>query len=328
MTFCTRCGKQIEEGQVCSCSANQFPKIDASSVKKTWNSMKTQIGIDEPDRNVSDYYERGQNIVPDNIKKDESEIPVRQYNVAVLRTLLKFERAEGRMQVTNKRVIFRATGRSIAGRTTLQHEFAIDEIAGIEARNDYKFSGLHLAGGSLLAAACTIILSLLLGYLIAEVSTLGIILSLVVGIAGLIMFFAIKKKWLGKLLTCAQGAMSFYTVAQVAKLYARLKDSGFVNFLGSVLVFLAIISAVSFLVAIFLFCFRPNLILSIKNKSGIGDALNIRRDTLLSKKNETGTGFTEVIPTDETERAIREIGAMISDIQKLGDFGVEKWLQK
>ena len=37
------------------------------------------------------------------------------------------------------------------------------------------------------------------------------------------------------------------------------------------------------------------------------------------------TGYNEVLPTEQTNKAIREIGAMISDIQKLGDLAVEKW---
>ena len=53
--------------------------------------------------------------------------------------------------------------------------------------------------------------------------------------------------------------------------------------------------------------------------------IDIRRNTLFTKQNERGTGFDEVIPTEQTESAIREISAIIGDIQKLGDFGIEKW---
>jgi hypothetical protein len=51
---------------------------------------------------------------------------------------------------------------------------------------------------------------------------------------------------------------------------------------------------------------------------------------LIQKNNEPGldSGFAEVIPTEETEGAIREIGAIIGDIQKLGDLGLEKWIKK
>lgn len=39
-------------------------------------------------------------------------------------------------------------------------------------------------------------------------------------------------------------------------------------------------------------------------------------------------GFNEILPENDAEKCIREISAMISDIQKLGDFGIEKWRVK
>ena len=183
MAFCTRCGRPIQEGQICSCSVNQMPKTNTSSKQGFWTSMKNHMGIGDPERNLTDCYERGQRIVPDSIKTNESEIPVKQYDIAVLWTLLKFERAEGRMQVTNKRVIFRACGRSMAGRTTLQHEFAIDEIAGIEARRDYKFSFLHFLGASILTSTVDSILITIFIFLLFKAKALAIILSLMVGIS-------------------------------------------------------------------------------------------------------------------------------------------------
>ena len=96
--------------------------------REMWIAMKNRMGIGEPESNSDGCYERGMQIVPDNLRINEGEIPIRQYDVAVLRSRLQFMRAEGRLQVTNKRLLFRATGRSLRGRTTLQHEFAVDEI--------------------------------------------------------------------------------------------------------------------------------------------------------------------------------------------------------
>jgi hypothetical protein len=112
--------------------------------ESTTTRMKNRMGIGSPEKNATDTYERGMKIVPDCISATENEIPIKQYNIAVLRNLLRFERAEGKLQVTNKRVIFRAPGTSLRGRTTIQQEYAIDEVAGIEARNNYKFNFLYL----------------------------------------------------------------------------------------------------------------------------------------------------------------------------------------
>ena len=91
-----------------------------------------------------------------------------------------------------------------------------------------------------------------------------------------------------------------------------------------------LVSLLSFIIGLitlfclFLYFMRPNLVISIKNKTGVGNGpVDIRRKTIRSES----TGFAEVMPTDETEGAIREMGALIKDIQELGDYGLEKWLK-
>jgi hypothetical protein len=378
------------------------------------------------------------------------------------------------MQVTNKRVIFRAAGRSVGGRTTLQHEFAIDEIAGIEARNNFKFSFLYLIFAILILSLASLILyqspvnfrfvppsfSLsegisfpgiksndakayrvyrmlnpkhvqlvyaneraaisqtkmveenapkaeevvktaseaeekafvdvtrgglqktrrvqtgtsywgdpiysnqsyrdtspegykevqdILSRAIAErekaeaeleavkggleaaqkkeaeavkkredtVMTwraLMTIFGLILGIAGLTPFFMLNKKFGLKLFVLNFSILGF-TLSLAASGF------GFFNFL-------LILTNIILLICVFLFCFRPNLVISIKNKGGVEAAVDIRRDTIFTKRQEKGTGFSEIMPTNETESAIREIGAIITDIQKLGDLGLEKWAKK
>jgi hypothetical protein len=408
---------------------------EGSSVGNFLVSMKNRMGIGSPERNATDTYERGMKIVPDCISANENEVPVKQYNIAVLRSLLKFERAEGRVQVTNKRVILRAAGRSIGGRTTLQHEFAINEIAGIEARRNYKFSFLYLIFAFIIIEAALLIIygsaaiysikspldlqdtrissimspkHLQRAYAKARVATserqkaegradkawkereeaqklvtewsgnaqnnprrihwfrrqnmaaqaildlvtqerdkaanelslaneqlesartneaiaikervstentwkvLMTILGSILGLAGLFVFFALYKKFGLKLFILIFGIFGFALA---------LAASGI--FIFGWLVVLSVITAI---VCIFLFCFRPNLVISVKNKGGVEGAVDIRRDTLFSK--QKGTGFAEVIPTEETESAIREIGAMIGDIQKMGDSALGKWTKK
>jgi len=490
-----------------------------SKIANSLKSIKNRMGIGTPERNETDTYERRMNIVPECISANENEIPVKQYNIAVLRNLFKFERAEGRIQVTNKRVIFRAAGRSVGGRTTLQHEYAIDEIAGIEARNNYKFSFLYLIFAVLIITCASFIISgpsaisgvmspnisgvmppnisgvmspkrvqagrisgimfpkfiqkaysnestailqtkqaeenltqaeekrteaqefvdritktrdddvrlnrrntysfrdrrmsaqeildliipekeeaeaeeleaaeqlenakiiqaEMTGKRITAVNIWKVVMTLfglVLGIGGLIPFFVLYKKF---------GLKLFILNFSIFGFALSLAASGL-----KIFNLLFALSVIVTLVCVFIFCFRPNLVISIKNKMGTGEGpVDIRcnenlnklmellsfsivvipiiifwgmkelsnslEDSLLgpivqvtlpvifaiillvsilrflqSKNNGKGTdtGFAEVIPTEETEGAIREIGAMIGDIQKLGDLGLEKWIKK
>ena len=139
------------------------------------------------------------------------------------------------------------------------------------------------------------------------------ILGSIIGIAGLAPFFMVNKRF-GLKLFILNLAVFGFLLASMA--------SGF-----NLFNWLLILTNILILICVFLFCFRPNLIIGIKNKGGIATAVDIRRDTIFSKRAEKGTGFTEIVPTEETESAIREIGAIINDIQKLGDMGLQKWIK-
>ena len=139
MPYCTRCGKPIQEGERCSCT-----KKNGLNFKFSSDSTAGSLSFGSAGRNPDVQYERGQKIVPDNIAPNESEIPVRQYNLCVMRSRIKGARAEGRLQLTNKRILFRAKGTAPVGETTIQHEFSIDEVAGFQIVRNFRFSILDL----------------------------------------------------------------------------------------------------------------------------------------------------------------------------------------
>ena len=65
MPYCTRCGKPIEEGQVCDCVKKAGrPSLDTSSLRGFIGSLKNHMGIGDESLNQSDWYERGKAIVP------------------------------------------------------------------------------------------------------------------------------------------------------------------------------------------------------------------------------------------------------------------------
>jgi hypothetical protein len=276
--------------------------------------MKNRMGIGSPEKNAADVYERNMLIVPDCIQQNENEIPVRQYNIAVMRNALRFERAEGRMQVTNKRVIFRAAGSSIGGRTTFQQEFAIDELAGIEAMCNYRFGFIYLLLGIIIVA-----LSATTGWQIIITSNnaaAALVLGSIFGFGGLVPFFVIRGEFLFKLLPLGLSVGGFgtlYMATDAQIWFTCLAISAIINIFG-----------------LGLYCFKPNLVILIKNKGAVEGAAPIkieRKRNFWKWWQDSGEGFAEVFPTSETEGAIREIGAMIADIQKLGDFGLKKWVR-
>ena len=102
--YCKHCGEKLEPGLEHRCPSGDFLK----KVKLWIMRVLKRIGVEVFFENNTDFYERGKNIAPDCVALDDGEISVKQYNLALLRSRSKFTEAEGRLQITNKRVLFRA----------------------------------------------------------------------------------------------------------------------------------------------------------------------------------------------------------------------------
>ena len=285
MAYCSRCGRPI---------------------------AKNKMGIGTPESNSMGVYERGRKIVPECIATNENEIPIKQYDLAILRTRAVFQRAEGRLQVTNQRLIFRATGRSLVGPLSQQYEFSISDLAGVEIRTDYHFSLLNWFLATLLLA---VVVFFGMNFLTAFNSlAMRRILSMVLGIGGFVPFFLVHKEFPGKLI--------FSTIGLCNLVFA------FIVFgMAKWMIPLMLIGLVIYIINWVLVVFVKNLVLSVKTSAGNG-AVQIRRSRInLFNQNAENefTGFAEVIPWIDAEVASREIGALIDDIQIMGDGAIEKW---
>ena len=340
--FCTVCGRALADGEVCSCArpnrqATNRPNINFSSfassdfarsgqgmIRTLWEKAKVRMGICEPELCEEDAFEDGKRIVPDCISSVEGEIPVRQYTVAKLRNTIlgiPYARAKGRVQVTNKRVIFRAAGNSISGRTTTQHEFDIQDLSGVEARKEHVFNPSYL----LLGLLGSTILFALLAYLSLKIFFSGLnyddkflyaFLTLLIGGAGMIPFCTMKKHWIIKA-----------ACASLSSLLFQIPSIKYINgdFIATVYKIFGIVATIFVLFSLFLFAMRANVVVSFKTKNA-GEGISVRRKLIFPIGMREYTGFSEVLPSDDINACIQEINSVINDVQKLGDDGVRKWI--
>lgn len=327
MAFCRYCGKELING-ACDCQANQEPvkKVEKknkepfiipsfhfnfSSLSGFISSLRDLSGLSEPVTSGKDPFERNIPIVPDCVQAEEDEVVVKQYHIAKLRTRLKFMKAEGRMMVTNKRVLFRAAGTSLTGNIAQDHQFALDEIAGVEIHKDFKFSFLNFFASLFvyfLAIACFVAL-------FANSNSNGgaIAIGVILGIVGMVPTFILYKRFWLKLFCAIVGSACFslaYTISD---------QSGF-------LAFLTILANVIVLMDLIIVCFLPNVVIKIKTKSA-WSAIEIgsQKSIFERKTGDDYCGFAEVMPGDDIVLAMNELGTIISDLQKNGTCAVEKW---
>lgn len=331
MKYCRYCGMELVDGQ-CNCYEFQlsignaphqrvrnnrrdpflisFFKPNFSSFSSFISSIRDLSGMSEPNSSFGDPYERDIPIVPSCIAPEENEIVVRQYNMAKMRTRLKFMKAEGRLMVTNKRVLFRAAGTSLTGNTLQEHQFNLDEIGGIEIHKDYKFSFLNLIGTWFLTAlAIAAAMTLVSGLGTKAIQIIGVLL----GLAGMAPTFLVYRRFWLKLLCVDFG---------IGMLAAAMTATGESKFLLCLLVIAGLIALVNLIIV----CFVPNLVMKIKTKGAEG-AVSIGSQKSLLRRNMSPdySGFVEVMPWEDTVLAINELGTLIDDLQKQGDYAIEKW---
>jgi hypothetical protein len=362
MPFCTKCGRPLAEGEICDCqkqqaapseqggfnpygnpqpektiqadSENVVINIDKDKMKQNLNNAVDKLqtgvgkGVDMVNETRNKYessgaFEHGLKIVPDCISANDGEIPIKQYDFAKLRTRLMLEKSYGRLQITNKRVIFRAAGRSPLGKNIFHQEFSIDQLAGVEVRCKHEFNLFNFFLG--------LIFSLAIGgacfaanYQLDSAAAVSFIFAFLVLVAcGIYEFYCHKNFESNKLYTVRQLLLSAATGGMIGAAFES--DSVFIFVFTAImclaaLINLVLMSIVQNLVAIF--------------KTGAAAAIEIKREPVLGllsflflAKEDKYSGFAEILPWTDTDIAIKEVGTIIDDIKTMGDAAIEKWKQ-
>lgn len=328
MPYCTRCGKEIQEGERCSCQKKTFGENAAANSGGT--PIHRFFGLDRQVGGAKIMYERGMKIVPENLAADENETPIRQYDLCTLRSRIKLMRAEGRLQITNKRILFRAKGRSLMGPTILQHEFSVSELAGFQIIRNFRFSFWDLVFAFVLSMLCLGV-GAALGVRFAVSQARGILLTLcyLVGLAAIAFTYFLGKHYISK--SCLAGLATALMAVPAAALMVngKLDRNGFVTFLSYVLYLPVLVAVVQKIVSDLLFSFKPNLRFNVSTKLG-SSVIDLRCEHggffgVGQMIHAVFTGYNEVLPTDQTDAAIREVGAIVSDLHTMGDAAVAKW---
>lgn len=352
--FCENCGKHLDDNQICDCRGEKqpyftgfndvqpyhrmetknnveektlkkeikiklppirIPSFDTSSPRNFWASMLNNMGIGDPESNKGRCFEENDKIVPDNLRANDGEIPIKQYKFAILRTRLMFMKAKGRLQITNKRIIFRAPGRSLAGRTLFQNEFDINQIHGLRLQRGYRFSWWNFIVHGCLFNAVFVLLAGL--FMLSSVSkVIGVILFSLLGLG---TFFTLPKLF----------PLKWILNGTAAALYAVISASGATVFL----MIPAAIHIILLLISMALHCCQKDMKFLVDTASGTPSIVidRERRRGLaglfgaFGHSSQQGTGYREVMPDVDTERAVRELNAIISDLQTMGDLAVAKW---
>jgi hypothetical protein len=262
----------------------------------------------------------------------ENEQIVRAYKCTKLRRLFA-KPITGYLSVTNKRIVYHSEGKSITGKNEVISEMPLEDIAGISTFYGTSFNILlFVIFGVVLFGVTNLINQFASGFL----WVVGILLCLPYGVGSLF-----EKKILNQ--SIADSVNSFIEKSPIGG-WVKGKESGYfwglVNLLLNIglpifafkLTVIPVLGYIA-LIAAYYFVFTQvfgglqTFSLQIKSRTAKGSGILIPGNFVMALLSGNSTAAQSMFagPNDDANLIIKELGAMVLDIQQMGDLGIKKW---
>jgi len=281
-------------------------------------------------------------LIDNHLAPAEGEVVVRTYHCTNLSPVFALIglKTDGYLTVTNKRVVYFAEGSSVygaAGNSKLYNEVPIADVANISLRKGTRFSFLRLLCGLLFgqipAGIITLILSGVLSVLGGADSgsnpyllRLGVFLQL--SVASLLVFrsLSIPRESVVRFMLAASGLSLVLSVPALALAHGRGLQL-LPSIYQSAMTILSIPLVCYWLWCLYWFIRREYLTMAIRSKTNWPPSIQIAGVSWWGRINVAADLAYGMAPAIDADAMFKELGAMVTDIQTLGDHGIKKWLQ-
>ncbi|MBX2925148.1 MAG: hypothetical protein KF746_23305 [Chitinophagaceae bacterium] len=202
----------------------------------------------------------GQSVTP-----CEGEVSIKSYQCTQFNSRLFGLKADGHLEVTNKRLLFQALGKGMSGWSVLHNEVAIGDVSDIKIYKGNSFN----------------ILMFIIG--------ISILLVLSIAVSGRLSPFSDPSTLQTLLALAVLGGGGYF-------LWNRCKKESFS--------------------------------LVINTKGGSGNVVYIAGLSPFGGGTSIAKKALEGLPSRDSEILFKEIGAVVLDIQKMGNNAIERWKNK
>jgi len=283
------------------------------------------------------------NTTPSEFTLSNGEQVIRTYECTMLRKLFS-PPTLGHLTVTNKRVVYHSYGKSATGSSVLLSEMPVEDVAGISS----------LVGASinwflfLVFAAIAFFTSRFLVEALPRFLT-GWFMNIIL-MTPFAIFWLIEKRVISQ--EIRDKVLSGLKESPAGDILSK-KDAAFYRGIFQVLFFIGIALftwnigftleigwrlpplAYALLLAVYFWIFKVyfgrnrTFSLMIASKTSKGSGIFIPGDafSLIWGRDNTALQSLNAGPAKDAEVIVKELGAMLTDIQQLGDLGIQKWSQ-
>lgn len=281
-------------------------------------------------------------IIDNHLSPAEGEVVVRTYhctNISPVFSLIGLK-TDGYLTVTNKRLVYFAEGSSVygaAGNSKLYNEVPIADVANLSLSKGTRFSFLRLLCGlwfgQIPAAIVTLILSGVMSVLEGAgggsnpyLLRFGVFLQLSAAILLVFRSLSIPRESIVRLMLAASGLSLVLSVPALTLAHGKgLQMLPSIH--QSAMTILSIPLVCYWLWCLYWFMRREYLTMSIRSKTNWPPSIQIAGVSWWGRINTAADLAYGMAPAIDADAMFKELGAMVTDIQTLGDHGIKKWLQ-
>ena len=232
--------------------------------------------------------------------------------------------SNGYLSVTNKRVIYQAQGTHNGFRSVIQSEVPIADISGISSYKGIYFGLLYFLAALLLTSVLSSVSTALLSAIMYAVYDY----DLFIAIAWCVVAASFAGSFLVGIQSIWRTVLAGVSVSALmmlggGSLISSLMPFGGYGNRGGWQIFLAAIVLIYSVVCAYWYARRPTFSLEINSKGGASTPISISSAGGIFSAGAGKSIGAE--PAKDADQMLKELGAVILDIQILGDFGISKW---
>lgn len=249
----------------------------------------------------------------------EAEQTVKTYHCTSFKSRLLGISAEGYLEVTNKRVVFQAIDRN----SLIHSEIPIEEVSGISLFRGNYFSFIRFLVAVFLATTIGQMTTLLLVIVFSVIRNMDAVVTLnwLVAVGAVAASFAVARDKIWRVVLAGTSATTFALIGGPGFLGAFFGGGGS----SSLALLLAFIVGIYALVCAVWYAIRKTMSLAISAKGGSNTPIAIAGAGGGNALYSGAARALEAEPAGDAEALMKELGALIMDIQQRGDFGIDKW---
>ena len=277
-------------------------------------------------------------IIRNHLSPAEGEIVVRTYHCTTISPVFALIglKIDGYLTVTNKRLVYFSEGSSlfgVAGSSKHYDEVPLADVANISLSRGTRFSFLRLLGGLLFGQIPAVIVTSLL---LLALSASGGGNPYMIRLCVFLQLFAAGLLVLSSLSISRESVVRFMLAASGLLLVASLPALALASGRGlpplspiykQAMLILSVPLLGYWLWCLYWFIRREYLIMAIKSKTNWPPSIRIEGVSWWGRINVAADVAKGMAPAVDAESMFKELGAMLTDIQTLGDHGIKKWEQ-